>query len=41
VQRAPLPEFSSKVDHTRAEILSEVDGMDFQLLNFDEHRHLT
>ena len=41
VQRATLLELRSKVDHTRAEILFEVDGMDFQLLNFDEHRHLT
>jgi outer membrane protein TolC len=36
-QRRPLPNLRAQINHARAEFLPEVDRVNLQILNFDEH----
>ena len=40
MQRRSLPNFFAQIDHTRAELLPEIDRLNLQILDFDEHRNL-
>ena len=36
-QRRPLPHIRTQIDHTRAELLPEIERVNLQILEFDEH----
>jgi hypothetical protein len=36
-QWRPLPDFFPQIDYTRAILLPEIDGVNFQILEFDEN----
>ena len=38
LKASPLGDIRSKVDSARGILLLEIEGMEFQLMNFDEHR---
>src|SRR5712691_3580154 len=38
LQRAHLPQIRSKIDHTWANLFLEIDGIELQFMNLDEHQ---
>src|ERR1019366_99768 len=39
-QRRPLPDLRTQINRTRAELFPEIDRVNLQILNFDEHWNL-